>query len=160
MDEDIAGATMIVEIFSDLLRYQLYNPDEMVPIEQEIQCINSYIQLQKLRLSENLDLKVTYDIELKDQKIYILWFLPLIENAFKYSGGKLYLNMELGKNGNWIEFYIENSKDSLLELNKFQQGIGLENLRRRLELIYPNKHSLIIHASDVDFKVILKLKYA
>lgn len=157
MDENVNEAKKTVEKFSELLRYQLYDQQQIVPISQEIDYLSNFIDIQKVRTSEKLQLKTRFDESLNGQQVYPLLFLPLVENAFKYVGGDYLIDIDARAKADEIEFSVTNS----LPLTPFpekQNGIGLENLKRRLELLYPGKHELNIEKRNNEFKVSLKLK--
>lgn len=154
MDEDVSGAKKSVELFSSLIRYQLYDQQQTVPVRQELDYLESFISLQKLRASEKLSLSVYFDPGLQGQVIYPLLFFPLVENAFKYVGGDYHLTINACLIETKIVFEVEN--DTPDTINK-SGGIGLENLQRRLELLYPAKHTLQIEQSATNFKVRLEL---
>ena len=155
MDEDVAAAKRSVEQFSELLRYQLYDQQQTVPVSQEIQYLESFIQLQKVRASEKLSLTVEFDPQLNGQQIYPLLFFPLVENAFKYVGGDYKIHIHTQVQENDIIFIIQNSIPDYI---KRKTGIGLENLKRRLELLYSDKHTLNITSTDQYFRVALQIK--
>jgi sensor histidine kinase YesM len=157
MDEDVTAAKRTVEQFSELLRYQLYDQQQTVPVSQEIQYLESFIKLQKVRASEKLSLKVEFDPQLNGQQIYPLLFFPLVENAFKYVGGDYNIDIRTQVQGNDIIFIIQNSIPDHI---KRKAGIGLENLKRRLELLYSDKHTLNITSTDQYFRVELLIKTA
>jgi len=157
MDEDVAAAKRSVEQFSELLRYQLYDQQQTVPVSHEIRYLESFIRLQQVRASEKLSLTVDFDTQLNEQQIYPLLFFPLVENAFKYVGGEynIYIHTRLQEDN--IIFIIRNSIPSQITR---KTGIGLENLKRRLELLYTDKHTLNITATEQYFKVELLIKTA
>ncbi len=140
MDEDVAAAKHSVEKFSDLLRYQLYDQQQTVPVSHEMEHIKNFIALQKLRSPEKLQLQMNISPSLNGQRVYPLLFLPLVENAFKYAGGE---HISITANGNEKEvlFEVKNSIPNLAIPGR-AGGIGLQNLERRLELLYPGKHAL------------------
>ena len=92
MDENNKVAKQSIEQLSDLLRYQLYDIEKEVTMEQEINYLRSYIAFQQLRMSERLMLDLYFDPQLKEQKIHPLLLQPLIENAFKYVRGDYKIN--------------------------------------------------------------------
>jgi LytS/YehU family sensor histidine kinase len=159
MDEDTEGAKRSIEKFSELLRYQLYDQQQQVPVMQEIEYLQSFIELQKIRSSDKLKLKVDFDKKLNGQLVYPLLFLPLVENAFKFVGGDYKMEVEAKVTDGLIDFKVENSVPQLKEVIKKTGGIGLENLKRRLDLLYPGKHSLSLENSGDHFKAELKLEY-
>ncbi|HLZ88207.1 MAG TPA: histidine kinase [Puia sp.] len=160
MDEDVDAAKRSVEKFSELLRYQLYDQQQTVPVNQEIHYLDNFIRLQQTRSSEKLRLETFFDPHLDGQQVYPLLFLPLVENAFKYVGGEYQISIHAAlENGN-IKFGVTNSiPANIPEHNRADKGIGLENLRRRLELLYPDKHTLIAEKTDDRFRAALTLQY-
>lgn len=159
MDEDVPGAKKSIETFSELLRYQLYDQQKQVPILQEIEYLQSFIELQKIRSSDKLKLEVDFDPQLNGQMVYPLLFLPLVENAFKFIGGDYQMVVTAKLTDNNIEFRIENSIPKIKPAELKAGGIGLENLKRRLNLLYPDQHVLDLEAENENFKAVLKLKY-
>jgi len=157
MDEDVAAAKQSVEKFSELLRYQLYDQQQTVPVVQEIRYLDNFIQLQQTRSSERLELEVSFDEALNRQQVYPLLFLPLVENAFKYVGGSYRLKIVAGLQGDIIRLAVENSVPNQIPIKK-EKGIGLENLKRRLELLYPDKHTLSAEKKENTFIAVLTLQ--
>lgn len=148
MDENVQAAKKSIEKFSELLRYQLYDQQQQVPVSQEIGYLKNFIELQQVRTSDRLQLQVEFDPALNGQQVYPLLFLPLVENAFKYVGGEYRLYIGACAHERGITFRVENSLpeayNAVIGENKgADNGIGLENLRRRLALLYPGKHRLI-----------------
>jgi len=109
-------------------------------------------------MTERLVLDMYFDPQLKERKIHPLLFQPLIENAFKYVRGNYKMKLELKLNGKEIQFDIENSIRQSPEANsKRKEGIGIENLKRRLELLYSEKHRLEIKQTENRFVVTLAI---
>jgi two-component system, LytTR family, sensor kinase len=138
------------------LKAQLYDQQQTVLVKQEIEYLKNFIEIQKTRKSEKLQLTTFFDADLSEQQIYPLLFLPLVENAFKYVGGDYLLTIEAKSQNGVIEFTVVNSLP-LSPMPEKQNGIGLDNLKRRLTLLYPQKHDLSIEKSNYQFKAILKL---
>jgi two-component system LytT family sensor kinase len=159
MDEDREGAKRSIEKFSELLRYQLYDQQKQVPIMQEIEYLQSFIELQKIRSTDKLKLKVDFDKQLNGQLVYPLLFLPLVENAFKFVGGDYEMLVAAKIENGHIEFKVGNSVPPIKNTELKAGGIGLENLKRRLDLLYPGKHSLSLENGGNHFKAELKLEY-
>ena len=157
IDEKNEVPRRTLEILSDLLRYQLYNEGDKVTMRAEIEYLRKYISLWKLRSTERLKLQAHFDEALQEQEIYPLLFVPLVENAFKYVGGEYHIALDMRLKDGWLHFYIENSISAPLPL-KEKQGIGIENLQRRLELLYPDCHTLGIKKEKTLFKVELVIK--
>lgn len=158
VDEENLEAKQSIEQLSDLLRYQLYDIEQEVRMEQEINYLRSYIAFQQLRMTERLTLDMYFDPKLKEQKIHPLLFQPLIENAFKYVRGEYKIQMAMTLNGNQIQFDIQNSISPSRNPNKKEKkGIGIENLKRRLDLLYPDMHNLEIKQTENMFVVNLTI---
>ena len=149
---------------SDLMRHIIYDSDvEYILLPKEIEMIRNYIELQNLRTPENekIELEVTGEVEGK--KVAPLIFLPFLENSFKHglkSGAEnpfVKIKIEVFENN--LVFEIENSKGKASEINDSKyKGIGIENVKKRLGLIYPNQHLLNISETENTFKVILQIK--
>jgi len=159
MDEDVEGAKRSIEKFSELLRYQLYDQQQQVPVSSEIEYLKSFIDLQKVRSTDKLKLDMKFDRALNGQMVYPLLFLPLVENAFKFIGGEYKMNISTEVEGRDIVFKVENSVPDFQEKLKKAGGIGLENLKRRLDLLYPGKHSFSAQKQGDSFVAELKLNY-
>ncbi len=165
MDESVVDAKKTVEKLSELLRYQLYEDKEhKVTVGREMEILQAYIDLQKVRHGSVPDLKVTLDARALSTPIYPLLFMPLVENAFKYLGGKRRIALNVnGEAGHQIEFCVSNSVDTRLE-NTLDLGIakvgglGLANLRRRLDLLYPQKYSLETGKAGDEYVAKLKIE--
>jgi two-component system LytT family sensor kinase len=158
MDEDVTAAKESIEKFSELLRYQLYDQQQTVGVSQEIRYLVNFIRLQQTRSSEKLQLEVFFDEQLNGQQVYPLLFLPLVENAFKYVGGDYHIRIAAKIEGPAIRFEVENGVPDTIPIRK-EGGIGLENLRRRLELLYPGRHSLTAEKRGRRFEGILTIQY-
>lgn len=159
MDDDHEGAKRSIEKFSELLRYQLYDQQQQVPVAQEIEYLQTFIELQQIRSTDKLKLETNFDSKLNGQLVYPLLFLPLVENAFKFVGGDYRMLVEAKIVDGQIEFRVENSIPPINPAPAKAGGIGLENLRRRLNLLYPGKHSLILEKNEHQFKAELKVRY-
>ena len=158
MDENVAAAKESIQKFSELLRYQLYDQQQTVPVSQEIHYLENFIQLQKTRSSERLQLELFFDSQLNGQQVYPLLFLPLVENAFKYVGGDYQIRIAASVEGQAIRFEVKNSVPAEMPVRK-QGGIGLDNLRRRLELLYPGRHELNATERNGIFDAVLIIRY-
>lgn len=159
MDEDVEGAKRSIEKFSELLRYQLYDQQQQVPVSSEVEYLKSFIDLQKVRSTDKLKLNIYFDKALNGQMVYPLLFLPLVENAFKFIGGEYKMDISTEVEGNEIIFKVENSVPDFQEKLKKSGGIGLENLKRRLDLLYPGRHSFLAQKQGDSFVAELKLNY-
>lgn len=150
-DSDLASFLLMK--YSNILRYQLYESDkENVNIEDEINFMNNYIEVEKYRWENILEVNTNWKIENNKTQIPPLLLITFIENAFKYvSRSKLqkgYINIRLEQNKKELYFEVENSKAPLRQRTGSDSGIGLKNLRRRLELLYPQKHTFEINETE------------
>jgi len=158
MDENVAEAKKSVEKFSELLRYQLYDQQQTVPVSQEVRYLRNFIELQEIRSSEKLQLSVHFDNRLNGQQVYPLLMLPLVENAFKYVGGEYWIQIEACLDNDMLCFHVANAIPTEIAVPAPKAGgIGLENLRRRLQLLYPEKHMLRIEKTEREFRADLKI---
>lgn len=163
IDEENSEAIETIDLLSGLLRYQLYDIDKEVSIGQEMDYLQNYMRLQKLRMTERLQLSCFIDPALKSQSIHSLLFQPLLENAFKYIGGAYELSVSIRLEENKVHFSVMNSTDTADVSNaniskKKRNGIGIENLRRRLGLLYPGKHTLNIRQDALRYTADLTIK--
>ncbi len=143
IDEDNQPAKKTVELLSELLRYQLYDVSKVVTVSQEIEFIRTYIRFQQLRTTDRLVLNVHIDPLLKDQNIHPLLFQPLLENAFKYVGGDYNIAVDIEWQNQKIYFTVVNSISEIKPVSeRNNKGIGIGNLKRRLQLLYPYTHQL------------------
>lgn len=158
VDENNAEAKKSIEYLSELLRYQLYDVNQEVAFYQEINYLRSYIAFQQLRKTDKLKVNIDIDNTLKEQRIAPLLFQPLLENAFKYVSGGYEITLVLKLKEDQVYFELTNSvSDVLVSSDLKDSGIGLSNLKRRLELLYPEKHQMTVNNGDNFFKVILTL---
>ena len=173
IDKNNPEARQALHKFSDMLRYQLYEiKDEKVPIEREVEYLKDYIDVQRLR-RENTAIQFNIGGGMQGFFIEPLLLIPFVENSFKHLShfsnarlndevgqGKLNeINIELLKENGEMKFTVNNTTEGKQE-NAVKQdgGIGLSNVKRRLELLYPQKHHLSIQQHDGYFDVQLKLK--
>lgn len=152
VDEHNKDARESIAQLSDLLRYQLYDVNKKVTFSQEIQYLKSYILFQQLRKSEKLVVSMDIDAALNEQKIHPLLFQPLVENAFKYIAGSYEISLSLKLSGNQVQCVMKNSISAKTVPGRGKDsGIGLENLKRRLDLLYPNRHCLNLNTDNAYF---------
>lgn len=152
---------MILKL-SDILRYNLYDgTQEKLPLEKEIKYIENFISLQKLKDDKIQNIKVDFSGADGGLMIAPLILIPFVENSFKHSKiediSKGWINMELKTSGNKIEFKVNNSIPDKNHKKDREGGIGLENVKRRLELIYPGRHVLVIDERNDLFSVKLNI---
>lgn len=160
-------ATLLLEKYSEILRYQLYKSQkESVPLKDEIQFLHDCIKIEEIRWKGNIDIHIECSIEDDWKNIPPLICAVFVENAFKYvaqgEDKKGFVNIFFSQKGNDIEFTIENTKDEKLDQfimkNSDSSGIGITNIKDRLKLKFPNRHHYEIVDDGTTYKVILLLK--
>lgn len=148
---------MILKL-SNLLDYLLYQVDKpFVLLTDEINHIKDYIELEKLRFNQTLDISFETECIPENFQIAPMLLLPFIENSFKHGSlqnGVLTININLSCSKDDINFYIGNTQSKSVKTNK---GIGLHNIKKRLDLLYKNNYTLHIDDTNNLFKVHLKL---
>jgi hypothetical protein len=150
---------MILKL-SNLLDYILYQVDKpTVLLTDEINHLKDYISLEKMRFHDTL--KVSFKEEVADAKSEIapMMLLPFLENSFKHGvliDGFLVINIFLKVDKEYLFFEVENY---FLKTTIFKNGIGFKNIKKRLELLYPKKHSLEILQEETTFKITLKIEF-
>ena len=162
LDKDDRLPATILQL-SELMRYFLYEAkDNFIPLEKELAVVNNYIALQKLRSNDQLLIEVKKTGEVTDQKIAPLLLITFLENAFKHgakgSSTNTFIRLLIHVQKNKLNFTIENNKGKVDEIeSSAYKGVGLENVKRQLELLYPSKHVLNIKDHDDRFEVQLEL---
>ena len=142
---------------SDILRYVIYGSDkDYVSLNEEVKLIDNYLGLQKYRIDADSKIDFKYDISDSNLKIAPMLLLPLVENSFKHGIkgdiSQTYVDINIKADLHEIYFEIKNNigLSEQMETDK-QGGIGLSNIKTRLNLIYPNKHVLEIQETDSFF---------
>jgi two-component system, LytTR family, sensor kinase len=150
---------------SSLMRYMLYDVDgEKVSLEKEIDYLESYIDLQKQRMSKNVRIHTDFTKVDRTYEIEPMLLIPFVENAFKHGAGMIEnpeISIDLTATGNDLEFVVKNRfvEDSQ-EIKDKTSGIGLTNVRRRLNLLYGKNHHLNVDKKDGWFTISLYIKLA
>lgn len=165
VDNSIKLPNLMIRL-SDLLRYSLYETkQEKVPLENEIKYLENYIELEKIRLEENLKLVIKINkTHFEKFQVAPLLLISFLENAFKHSKNiyneAMIIEVFIAvSNEGSLVFQIRNNYNSNSENNLVsKKGIGLENVKKRLQAIYPNKnHKLLIEFDEKFFNVELNL---
>ena len=166
IDKKNTAARESVEKLSEMLRYQLYECNaDRIEVKKEVEYIKNYVAIQSLRMEQGSDVQFYVKGHVNGEVIAPLLILPLVENAFKHvshfkdaSENKIHIILEM-QNGYFVaeasNSFDNTSRDKLL-VNA--GGLGLQNLKRRLQLIYPETHSLETHTEEKLFYTILKVK--
>ncbi|NML38115.1 histidine kinase [Chitinophaga sp. G-6-1-13] len=162
-DQEMAAGTLAT--FADMLRYQLYECNtETIPVEKEIAYLNNYVQLEQLRKGKALQLDYQVGENVRHFSIAPLLLIPFVENAFKYvstyTNQDNHIRLTLDYQDNNFLLEVENSVEPMASrpVMNGAGGIGLENVKRRLELIYKGNYDLQITPGDRVFTVKLTIK--
>ena len=161
IDKNNVKARQSLHKFSDMLRYQLYEmKGAKVPVEKEISYLKDYVDMQTLRKDEHYAVSFNYSPQVSGFLIEPLLLIPFVENAFKHvsahPGKNNFVTLDLSRSNGQLFFTAVNSKDQAKATEPYS-GIGLNNVKRRLELLYPGKHELNITDNNEIYKVDLKL---
>jgi len=161
IDKQNVHARESLSAFSEMLRYQLYECNgHEIAIEKEIVYLKNYVELQRMRKDENYNISLVVDEDLKGFTISPLLLIPFVENAFKHVSHYPHRNqvrIAIGKHKNSFEFSVFNTKESKAIANG-HAGIGLKNAKRRLELLYKDRHKLMIENGADCYEVSLSLQ--
>ena len=152
-------APEVILKLSDMMRYTIYEGEkETVKLQDEIDYLNNYIELHKIRYKKSVKITFNHSVD-ASLSIAPLLYIILLENAFKHGVETLaenaFIHMELYEEDNFICFDIENNFDPK-EISQ-SNGIGLQNLKRRLSLLYKDKHELIVNTTNNTYKTTLKI---
>lgn len=146
---------------SELLRYMLYQPGkEKLRMEDEITYLKSYIELQQLRFGDTVRVQLNIHDEGPDCSIEPMLLVPFVENAFKHGIGLTrdpFIHIELTNKKGQLFFSVTNNYNNQHFSKDNSSGIGLVNVKNRLALLYPGKHSLTIQDTGKEYKVTLQL---
>ena len=160
-------APEIVVKLSEMMRYMLYECNEKrVSLRKEVNYIRNYLDLEKLRQSSSVVINFEVEGQIGNQQVAPLLFIPFLENSFKHGLNHTittgYVNIFLQIEENQIDFFIENSKAPAmprpLQPQKRSGGIGLVNVRRRLDILYPERYELTINNQPDAYSVNLELQ--
>jgi two-component system LytT family sensor kinase len=161
-DKSDLAAESILRL-SKILRFMLYETGgNYIAIEQELQIIMDYIDLEKLRYDESLRINFNHDIEDMKQALPPLLLMPLVENAFKHGVSETrkepFVDIHLSVNKRVLTLIVKNSRDASAELS-VKENIGLSNLRRQLELLF-KEYDLTVQPGGSAFTATLKINLA
>lgn len=158
------SAPEVVIKLSEILDYMLYQcNDPLVPLHKEIELLQNYLELEKLRYGDRLNLEFIQNIEQPNQKIAPLILISFVENAFKHGASRNpvdpKINIHLSNTKNKLVFEVYNNKSTLDPLKKItsNNGVGTVNVQRQLDLIYPESYDLRIGETPDDYRIHLSL---
>lgn len=154
-------APQIIIRLSNIMRYMIYDANHaLVPITKEIQYMQDYIELERIRLNKPFDITFITSGDYEQTQIAPLILFTFLENAFKHGVSdttkNCWINVELLQEGNTLTYAVSNSNIKTKSSTK-RSGFGLDNLRKRLNLHYPEKHELLISESERSYDIVLIL---
>ncbi|MFY0594462.1 sensor histidine kinase [Roseivirga sp.] len=152
----------IILKLSDVMRYTIYDgAKNRVKLKDELAHLKQYIEIHKIRYKKNVSIDLQETVTNQDLEIAPLLFVNLLENAFKHGIESLmddaFVDIEIQASNHQLEFTIENN---YVKNEKGESGMGLINLKQRLQLIYPKQHQLEIAANETTYKVALNISIA
>lgn len=155
-------APLAVSHLADLLRYMLYECNEReVPLEKELAVLKKYMELEKLRYGDRIDLSFSATGDVHRLKIAPLILLPFVENSFKHGASeqleKCWVNLHVHADGGNFTFNLSNSRTTQ-PAKENAGGIGLQNIRKRLELMYPGRYTMTVNQEEEMYAVKLQLQ--
>lgn len=153
----------IILEMSGVLRYMLYeSKEQFVPLKKELEQLNNFILLYKLQIEDRGEVHFDVDKIEEEYKIAPLILIVFIENAFKHSqsgqSSDIKIDISVKLKNDTLEFLCKNNYEPGFSLDSVAKGIGLKNVKKRLEILYPKKHILQIEEADKNYTVYLKLE--
>lgn len=159
--KDSEKAKRLILKLSDLMRYSIYEGEKSkVKLSKEISYLKNFIELNRIRYHKEIDIQFEIDVDNEEKKVMPLMFIVLLENAFKHGVENLrenpFVHIKLSLIEDVVDFEIYNNFDT--EDLPDKPGIGIKNLKRRLEIAYPQKHTFRISQENSIFKAILQIR--
>jgi two-component system LytT family sensor kinase len=160
-DEEAGEAIMKL---SGLMRYMIYDSNVAeISLTREMEYLEDYLEVARLKFArdEKVDIRLTKNGNFHNHKIAPLLLVPFVENAFKHglgNRGEGYIHLNVQLNGNELHFCVENPILDKEEAWRKHPGIGLDNVRKRLELLYPRRHRLDLTDREGKFRVELVMR--
>lgn len=163
IDKDNTEARQALHKFSEMLRYQLYETNgNKIPVEKEIDYLRDYMDLQQLRKDETYSVRFDCADDVKGFAIEPLLLAPFVENAFKHLSHHTdkanFVEVSMDRSNGSFQFSVKNSREENTIVPVNSGGIGMANVKRRLELLYPGKHELLVTKTTDTFIVNLNLQ--
>lgn len=162
LKNDKLTAEVVLKL-SDILRYVIYDStQDKVTLNSEVSLLKKYFEIQKYRVEDSAAISFISNVE-EDVKIAPLIFLTLVENGFKHGiksdTENVFINITLNSDAEKITFEIENNKSKTITNSNKPNGLGLENLKRRLMIQYPDRHKFEVFDNEDTFKVCLEIEH-
>jgi signal transduction histidine kinase len=155
-------SSALIRKLSDTIRYMIQDCDAyQVSLKKELHMIQDYMELEKIRYGSRLTMEIDIEGNTETKMVTPLLMIPLIENSFKHGTSQMlkhpWIVLRIITASNWLNFQITNSKPYSHPSTPVKGGIGLLNVKKRLQLLYPEKHQLNIVSNDDSFSVSMKI---
>ncbi len=162
MKKDADRADDLLVRYSDVLRYQLYEANrETVSLAKEVDYLKDVVDVEKMRWGDELKVDCSWSIEDGTVEIGPMLLIPFVENAFKHVSRLPsevgYVAIALEQRGGTLRLTVENSRTGEAPRKKNASGLGLANARKRLEILYPGRHELLVQKTDTVYKTTLTI---
>jgi len=156
-------APEMLEKLTDMLRYILNECDQAyVPLKKEIKMIEDYMALEKIRYGDRLKMELDIKGNYKNKMISPLLLIPLVENSFKHGASKMlgqpWVNLSITVEGQHLFLLLSNSRPQEAILPRHDGHIGLNNVKKRLQLLYPAAHEVSIVSGPESYEVFMKIE--
>jgi len=155
----------MIQKLADMLDYTLYQKrDKEIPIQKEVELIQNYIDLELLRYDDRLDLQFHKDLKNTKQSIAPLVLLSMVENAFKHGASgdhkrpKIHINLMVTDIEIFFSVFNTKPQKTQSDISGYKKGIGVNNVKRQLTLLYPNQHTLEINDKEESYEIELCIK--
>ncbi|WP_241507238.1 sensor histidine kinase [Aquimarina sediminis] len=153
-------APNLVLKLSNFMRYVIYDTSQKkISLLQEIDHIDNYIEIEKMRYGDRVTSNVSINGNIDGVKVVPMLFLPFIENAFKHglkNNDRMELSISFERSQNELIFVSKNNYENQSNSEK-HNGIGIKNVKRRLEILYPKKYTLNIAKENNEYSILLKI---
>lgn len=161
LNKDHRAAGLVDKLTGMIDYMRTEGQNSLVPLEKEIRLIKDYVGLERVRYGDRLDLQVNFAGDHQQKFIAPLIMIPFVENSFKHGTSQMlrhpWVKLEITCIHNRLFFNLSNSKPSLVVPNRSNNGIGLNNVKKRLQLLYSGKHQLDIYSAEDSFSVNMQL---
>jgi two-component system LytT family sensor kinase len=161
--ENSSKTSKLILKLSEFLNFSLYESSKpLIALEKEISLMNNYIELEKSRFEDRVEVNISIPDRLDKINIPPLIFVPLVENAFKHSLKNeteiATIDIQLLINEKQLQFSVWNTKPENTVVDNTKQGLGLENIKKRLDIMYVSNYSLVIKEEEYKYQIDLKIK--
>ena len=155
-------APQIIKKLSSLLKYILNDCDRpLVPLKKELSMIGDYMELERIRYGDRLSMSIHVQGSAEGKMISPLLLIPFVENSFKHGTSRMlthpWVKLDINIESDSLHFKISNNRPGSNDETVFKKGIGLNNVKKRLQLLYPQGYSLIISENEMSYDVAMKI---